>query len=333
MVVSKMKFDVFILVYKNLDLIGDLLKSLSSQADQLGRVVISIDSPDTDSVDDVKVVLMKFPRLFLTDIIVRSNTKNLGVAYHVKYLEKYIRSDFILLIGADDYICKNYFKVMSGHIAASASGTYSILTPNQFFVDPNSLILRETSRSQSDLVDLATAIQQEGFGVPSAGSLISSNLIRDIRFYKNTINEDDQIIFRGMLAGKRIIVPERLFFYRVDVNSLSSWHRDPFLCKTALESAIVSEVQNRRAQNLGWLKLLREDRSLKDSDTLINLCRANLRWYISHEVRLSCAVYLYAAVFWFRLSALYRFTRYKIGNMLHALRQDYRFQRIFLRKG
>ena len=30
---------------------------------------------------------------------------------------------------------------------------------------------------------------------------------------------------------------------------------------------IVSEVQNRRAQNLGWLKLLRENRSLKDSDT------------------------------------------------------------------
>jgi len=314
------KFDVFILIYKNLNLIGDLLESLSHQVDLIDRVVISSDSPDTESVNEINSILKKYSKIYDTDIVVRSNRKNLGVANHVMSLNKYIKSRYILLIGADDYICKSYFKVMLNFLEENAQDEYTILTPNQYFVDCHSKVLRKTSRNQSDIKNLSNAIKMENFGVPYAGSLICSNIIKNIRYYKGTINEDDQIIVKGMLIGKRAIIPEHIFFYRVGVNSLSSWYRNPFLPKSSLKKLIASEAKNRRAQNIGWLNLIRKEPASEERNALINLCRINLRWYNFHLSSLGCFAYLSITLFLFRISAFYRLMRYRIGNILHVLK-------------
>ena len=131
-----MKISVAIFVYKNFDLIDDLLSSLNKQSDNFHQLVISSDDPDHKFHEEIDKKLRIFNKLKRKELSICQNKENIGIVKHVSKVLTRLSGELVLLIGADDYIEKNYFKKIYPHFNQL---DVMAVTPNQYRVNEKGL--------------------------------------------------------------------------------------------------------------------------------------------------------------------------------------------------
>ena len=248
-----MSISVVIVIYKNFDLIDNLLASLNNQLEFFDQLIISSDDPEHNFLEEIDKKICFFPELRKKKLSCLQNTRNIGIVKHVGEVLPKTCGNLILLIGADDYLDKKYFETVCPYFE---DPRIQAVTPNQFRVNNEGEVLSASNWTQASLKKINQQIIYENFGVPPAGSLIRRNVLKQAKFADDMINEDEQFYFACNLLGQRKIIPDHLFYYRISTDSMSSWLRNPWVSNADLKLRIRNEFKNRIAQNEGWLVLL-----------------------------------------------------------------------------
>lgn len=247
----KQKVSVVVLIYQNSHLIDELLSSLSKQVKYINQLVFSSDEILKDSIMSVQSKVAKHISLSSLKPTYVHRGVNLGVVEHVNSLVDRITSEFVLLIGADDYIANNYFEAI---LPIFTDKKISAVTPNQTRISVENNIISTSKWLLDACLSLNEIISKESFGVPSAGTLHRAVNFKNAEFTKDMLNEDDQILFMAALNGNRVTVESNLFYYRISDSGLSSWLRKPFITEKKFRNNLIREYKNRQQHNKVWLK-------------------------------------------------------------------------------
>lgn len=309
-----MKISVAIFVYKNFDLIDDLLSSLNKQSDNFHQLIISSDDPDHKFHEEIDKKLRIFNKLKRKELSIYQNKENIGIVKHVSKVLTRLSGELVLLIGADDYIEKNYFKKIYPYFNQL---DVMAVTPNQYRVSEKGLLLSASSWTQGHLKGIAEQILKENFGIPPAGTLIRRHVLEKASFTEDMLNEDEQFYFLCNLLGQRKIIPDCLFYYRVSKNSMSSWLRNPWVRNISLKSRLRLEFLNRVAQNEGWLMLLsmfpheEKEQALKNIENNISSYHRKIR-DIENTKSFLILTYYRFKIFW-------TYFKFEIRKMLYNI--------------
>lgn len=308
-------------MYKNFGLIDDLLASLNSQLEFFDQLIISSDDPEHNFLEEIDRKICFFPDLRKKKLLCLQNTRNIGIVKHIGEVLPKTCGNLILLIGADDYLDKKYFETVCPYFE---DPRIQAVTPNQFRVNDEGMVLSASNWTQASLNKISQQIKNEDFGVPPAGSLVRSNSFEHAIFTDDMLNEDEQFYFTCNLLGQRKIIPDRLFYYRVSGESMSSWLRNPWVSNADLKLRIRNEIKNRIAQNEGWLALLSKfpysesDTAKKNIDNNILFYKRRIRNIESKMSSLVLAEYR-IKIFWtyFKFEIrkiIFRISGLKYGN-------------------
>lgn len=307
---------VVVLIYQNSHLIDDLLDSLSIQVKYINKLVFSSDEIPKESIINVQRKVSGDSSLSSVKPTFVHRGVNLGVVEHVNSLISSITSEFVLLVGADDYLSDSYFETI---LPLFSDKKISAVTPNQIRISIKNSILSTSTWTTEAAHNLNKIISDESFGVPSAGTLHRSVNFKNAEFNKDMLNEDDQILFMAALNGKRAIVEENLFYYRVSDNGLSSWLRKPFISERKFRNNLIKEYRNRQQHNKFWLKkYLQYNEQRFDSNT--DLLKKRITKYGLLQIKLDRPGIAFSVTLIMRVKTLLNLIRFSLGKITFKIR-------------
>lgn len=302
-------FTVSILIYKDISGLERLLKSLVQQKEFIKVLIISNDSPNEIDIEYIKNISFEILDPSGIETHYCQNSQNIGVIKHFAKLVEKVKTDFCFFTGCDDNIKPGFFKNAFDEFQVE---DVNIVTPNQIRLDENFQVIGKSNWDNNNLGELPDIIRSENFGVPSAGSCFRTSIFERLKYQKNMINEDDQVMLLGLLQGRRIISKKYLFEYRIVSSSLSSWLRQPFISENKLRDTLKREFDNRISQNHGWIRSIEiYTSSLPQKKYLIKICLTNIALYEQRKAKLDGLL----SAYWFTLS----FRRKLLRNLV-ALR-------------
>ena len=305
-------FTVAILIYEKTDGLHQLLGVLSDCEEYIEKIIISIDSPGNPTVDGMRRYVQKHVGERIDNVVVTSNDENLGIKKHFLKLAQGVETDYALMIGCDDCVTGDYFTYV---FDAFQDPAVVAVTPNQIRVNEKFQEVSRSSWRQEVLPKLEEIIQNESFGVPSAGTSFRSKLFEHLSYTDDMLNEDDQLMMLALLMGKRSILKPKLFRYRVHSGSLSSWLRKPFLATTDFETVLKTEFSNRRAQNEGWRRIIDSHAPAHQKELLKRLCASNIEKYERLYSYLQKPYLRHLVIANYRRRLLYNFVRFNVGRI------------------
>jgi hypothetical protein len=307
--------DVVILVYNNIEHIDNLFESLDGQFLYINKLILSSDETSMLNLNYACERLLCYNNLKNVNSKFFFRGENLGVAMHIASLQSEIESDLVLFIGADDYLHEEYFKRL---IPFFESDGIVAVTPNQFRVNGVNKLVSVSNFRHHSAADLCHIISTEDFIVPSAGTLLSREVVRETRFTQGMANDDDQLLFVASLLGRRIICEENLFYYRVGSDSLSSWLRKPFERQDKFVKLLLHEYENRKLHNTMWLRQLIKHVGPSSSQS-VKIIENRIKQYEKRISIVSNSRYAFILTVSVRAKLLYYLVRFKVNCILNEL--------------
>lgn len=247
---------------------------------------------------------------------------NLGIVRHINTILPQIQTEFVAFVGADDRLAPDFCKV----VLKNFTNGVTCVTANQYRIDESGNSIDKSGWSGKNIPSVRDVIANESFGVPSAGSMFRTSAITKFGDIPEELdNDDEQILFRAIIEGKRKVTTEHLFFYRVHSRSLSAWHRDYGMSRSEHLRRGRQEELNRIKNLQCWKKLLGSISLAHDKknelydmiDARTRVHEKKLRILAGDSKGVSDLFYLY---FVFRLIPFRNALRYLIGRKIRLLR-------------
>jgi glycosyltransferase involved in cell wall biosynthesis len=255
-----------VLMYNQKGWVEDILSDCVAQG---ADVLIFSDDASTDGTfEEITKVISRLKPMIRAKLIVRKNVTNQGIVGHVNAILQLVETELFTLVAGDDRLHPEYVRCLKKSFVSDVTAA----TVNQLRINEQGRIIDRSDWAEGSVRKLREIVESEGFGVPSAGTMFrTSSIIKYGPISQHLLNEDDQILFRALVEGRRNVLKDYLFYYRVHSGSLSAWHRNFLMPSNELKIAIRREENNRISNLYSWRSVLLES-SLAEQQ-VEDLCR------------------------------------------------------------
>jgi glycosyltransferase involved in cell wall biosynthesis len=313
------KLTIVVLFYNQRAWVKDIFNDIVSQNFEDFSVILSDDA----STDGTYEILKYYCDRYIKNINVIKKIKyvrcekNQGVVGHLNSILPLIDTEFVGFVAGDDRLHQDYCNVLMGYFSYGVS----CVTSNQLRINRYGSIIDRSKWNSQSIFNVYDVVKKESFGVPSAGSIFKTAVIAKYGLIPNNlINEDDQLLFRALLEGERVISKEHLFLYRVHSSSLSSWHRKYQIKPEILLKILLAEEVNRINNLKNWSDLLMKSKNFKVYIDANKIKKSLSERIVIHNRRLSTIKFFAkhtGGIFflWFChfCSAIIKLVKFKIG--------------------
>ena len=266
--INKEKLTIVVILYNHSRYLKKITHDLSKQTINNFNIIFSDDNSKDDTLKKLENILESDfwkNKILSEQLSVHNSNSNRGIIDHFNYILSIVKTEYIFMISGDDRIHPKFCEIMYPNLKKP----YTCITPNQFRINNQDKIIGKSSFKQKNCFSLEKIIKEDNFGIPSAGSIYALEPLKKYGALNCKLsNEDDQFLFRSILNGKRLIIDDYIFYYRVHFNSASSWHRNAFLPKKIIFYKHQQEHLNREFH-------LKEFKSILEIKGNINLNKKN----------------------------------------------------------
>lgn len=304
-----------VLMYNQKRWVEDILSDCVAQGADV--LIVSDDASTDGTFEEITNVISRLRPLIHVKLIVRKNVTNQGIVGHVNAILQLLETELFTLVAGDDRLHPDYVHRLKKSFVSDVTAA----TSNQLRINEQGRIIDRSDWADGSLRSLRDIVASENFGVPSAGTMFrTSSITKYGPISQDLLNEDDQILFRAVVEGRRTVLRDYLFFYRVHSGSLSAWHRNFLIPSDELRISIMREENNRISNLASWRNVLLES-SLQER-LVEDLCRfIDVRMKMHNKKIINASSYaqnLGVRTFKdlrFRTPLLVRWIRFRIGRL------------------